>query len=163
MGTHPRLLTFALAMGVAVAGCGGDEPPASTPSPAATAPAPPAAKTAAAPSGTVPVTCIAKWTSGATGAVTCQPGGPDKDRVTVDKDTFRLDRICVNDPRVASFTAAGGNAVAIASKPEQRGHCAEFGGVQQLPESCTCVPPAGGDCTPPQGGFVCLAAGHVSP
>jgi len=154
MMTRRPLLAAALTAGLAIAGCGGDEPPKTA--------APVASKPPTAPAGTVPVACIGKWTSGPTGTLTCSAGGPNKDRVKIGQDTFRLDRICANDPRIGTYTAAGGKTAPIASKPAGPLYCAEFGAVQQLPESCTCIPPAGGDCTPPPDGFVCLATGHVA-
>jgi hypothetical protein len=151
MTTRRYLRSVTLAAGLAVAGCGGDEPPgASAPAPAP--PKPPAAS--------VPVACIVKWTSGTTGTLACTAGGPNKDRVKIDATTFRLDRICVNDVRIASY-GAGGKTLPLATKPAGGLHCTDFGGVQQLPESCSCVPPAGGDCNPPPNGFTCVAAGYV--
>jgi hypothetical protein len=153
MKTRLRTIAVALTAALVAPGCGGDAPSAP--------PAPPATQ-APAPAGQVPVACLGKWTSGVTGTVGCNPSGPNKDRVTLDKESIRLDRVCVNDPRVTSFSA-GGKDVPFTPKPDQRVHCADLGGVQQLPESCSCVAPPGGDCTPPQDGFVCMFAGHVKP
>jgi hypothetical protein len=108
----------------------------------------------------VPVACIVQWSTGTTGMLECTAGGPEKDRVTVDKTTFRLERICTNDKRVSSYAVDGGN-MPIDSKPMGKFHCADFGGVQQLPVSCSCVAPPGGDCAPPAKGFSCLASGYV--
>ena len=105
--------------------------------------------------------CLAKWTSGATGTLSCRAGGLNKDKVKVDKDSFRLDKICVNDPRITTYSFAGGQTAPIGATGDQVIRCADFNGVKQLPETCNCVPPAGGDCTPPKDGFVCFAGGHV--
>ena len=147
------MLSASLAVGLAITGCGGDEPPRSAP------PAPP--KAAATPPGTMPVGCIGKWTSGDTGKLNCIGGGPDKDRVKIDATNFKLDKVCVNDKRITKFTAAGGAAVTFEPKPEGPLQCANFNAVAQLPESCSCVPPQGGNCNPPPEGFACLATGHV--
>jgi hypothetical protein len=147
-----------LCVGLVIAGCGGGEPPpASKPTaPIATTAAPKAATQA----DRVPVGCVVKWTSGATGTFSCTAGGPNGGKVKVDKDTFRLDRICVNDPRITTYGFSGQTAP-IGATGTGALRCAEFNGVKQLPETCSCVPPAGGDCTPPKDGFACLAAGHV--
>ena len=154
MKTRRFLLSATLVAGLTIVGCGGDEPPR-------TGQAPPPPKIPPVPAGSVPVGCIGKWTSGTSGTLNCIAGGPNKDRVKIDQTSFRLDKICVNDKRIASFNVAGGTAVPITSKPEGNMHCAEFGAAQQLPESCACVAPAGGDCNPPPDGFICLATGHV--
>ena len=154
MRTRRHLLSATLAAGLTITGCGGDEPPRSAPP----APAPP--KAATAPPGTVPVGCIGKWTSGTTGTLNCMGGGPDKDRIKIEKTNFKLDKVCVNDKRITSFTT-GGTAVAFTPKPEGPLLCATFNSTPQLPESCSCVPPQGGDCNPPPEGFACLATGHV--
>ena len=156
MRTRRHLLSATLAAGLAFTGCGGDEPPRTAP------PAPQAGpKAAAIPAGSVPIGCIGKWTTGTTGALTCLAGGPDKDRVKFDKTNFKLDKICVSDKRITSFTT-GGTAVTFDPKPEGTLHCATFNATPQLPESCSCVAPAGGDCNPPPDGFACLATGHVA-
>jgi hypothetical protein len=65
----------------------------------------------------------------------------------------------VNDARVSTYTA-GGKTVTMTLKAEGQRLCATFGGVAEVPESCSCVAPAGGDCKPPADGFVCVAIGH---
>jgi hypothetical protein len=155
MDAHRCASVAFLAVGLAASGCG-DHEPAKTTAP------PPPAKPAAAPAeaSSVSVGCIAKWTAGATATLQCRTSGPDKDKVKLDKDTFRLDSICVNDARIATFGFGGGQTAPIGAKGDTL--CASFNGQSgRLPESCTCVPPPGGDCTPPRDGFICLAAGHV--
>ena len=105
--------------------------------------------------------CLAKWTSGETGTLHCNATGPSKDAVKVDKETFRLGMICVNDARIASYAFDGGQTAPLTTTVKGNARCADFDGLKRLPESCTCVPPAGGDCTPPKDGFVCLAVGWV--
>lgn len=132
--------------------CGGGEAPQAPPPPGAAKPAQPPG---------IPVGCIAKWSSGASGTFTCEAAGPQKDRAKIAPDTLHLDQICVNDARLTSITVAGGKTVALTLKPAGPNHCGSLGGGAQLPETCTCTPPAGGDCTPPAGGFVCIAAGRA--
>jgi len=145
-----------LAVGLAASGCEDHEPVKTT------AP-PPAAYPAAAPpaeASSMAVGCIARWTAGTMGTFQCSSTGPDKDKVKLDKDTFRLDNICVNDARITTFGFGGGQTAPIGAKGGR--YCASFNGQRgRLPESCICVPPPGGDCTPPQGGFMCIAGGHV--
>jgi len=150
MNTRGYSLTAGLAAAFAIA-CGGGETPQTPATPGAAQPA---------PSG-IPVACVAKWTSGASGTFTCQAEGPQKNRAKIAPDTLRLDQVCVNDPRLTSMNVAGGKTVPLTLKASGANHCASLGGATQLPETCTCVPPAGGDCTAPAVGFVCIAAGHV--
>ena len=151
MTTSRCLRSLGLTAALIVAGCGGGEP---------SHPEQPAQRTPA-PAGTVPVACIVRWTSGTSGALVCGASGPDEARVRVDKDTFQLDKICVNDKRIASYTTASGT-MPLTTKTEGNLQCADFGGAKQLPESCSCVAPPGGDCNPSPRGFVCIAKGHVS-
>jgi hypothetical protein len=150
MGTRRYPLITALAAATAIA-CGGSETPQAPATPGAAKPS---------PSG-IPVACIAKWTSGASGRFTCEAGGPEKNRAKIAPDTLRLDQICVNDPRLTSISVAGGKTVPLTLKTSGTTHCASLGGPTQLPETCTCMPPAGGDCTAPAGGFACIATGQV--
>ena len=147
--THRFLSSLVVAM--ALTACGSDEPhkapPPASPPPAATKPAGPPASV-----------CVGKWTSGATGTLTCT--GPEGR--PFDKATFRLERICVNDTRVSTYSA-GGKTVTMKVNPTGKTHCATFDGVAEVPESCSCVAPAGGDCNPPADGFVCVAIGHAAP
>ena len=145
-------LAAALAVGVAIAACGGGETPQA---PATAKPATPA------PSG-IPVACIAKWASGPSGKFACTGVGPDKDRAKITAETLRINRVCVNDPRLTSITVAGGNVVHFTPEASGVNRCAALAGAPQLPETCTCVPPAGGDCTGPAGDFVCVVLGRVS-
>jgi hypothetical protein len=145
-----RYSLAALAAAVAIA-CGGGETPQAPATPGAAKPA----------ASGIQVACGAKWTSGASGTFTCEAAGPQKDRAKIAPDTLRLDQICVNDPRLTSMTVTGGKTVPLTLKASDGIHCASLGGATQLPETCTCVPPAGGDCTAPAGGFVCIATGHV--
>jgi hypothetical protein len=153
-----------LLVALALTGCGGDEPhKTAPPPPAAPKPAPPPAAAAnkpaaSAPAGPPQTACLGKWTSGTTGTVTCSP----PKGAAFDKAAFRLDRVCVNDPRITTYTAAG-KAVTLTLKPEGKLHCATLSGVAEVPESCTCVAPAAGDCNPPADGFVCVAIGHFVP
>jgi hypothetical protein len=147
--TTSRFLT-SLVVALALAGCGSDESHKTAPPAAANKPATPA------PSGPPKSACIGKWTSGATGTLTCSAPGKG---VAFDKATFRLEQVCVNDPRVTTYTA-GGKTVTMTLKPEGNQHCAKFDGVAEVPESCSCVAPAGGNCDPPADGFICLAIGH---
>src|SRR5215475_13253970 len=87
--------------------------------------------------------------------------GSQKNRAKIAPDTLRLDQVCVNDPRLTSMNVAGGKTVPLTLKASGANHCASLGGATQLPETCTCVPPAGGDCTAPAVGFLCIAGGHV--
>ena len=159
--TTSRLLS-PLLVALALSSCGSDEPqkaaPPATPPPAATKPAPPPAA-ATKPAGAPVAACVGTWTSGPTGTLTCS--GPTKG-TAFDKATFRLDRVCVNDARVSAYTA-GGKTVTMTLKPEGQRLCATFGGVAEVPESCSCVAPAGGDCKPPADGFVCVAIGRSAP
>jgi hypothetical protein len=160
MSPRQCLWVVTLTVSLASSGCGDREPAKTAP------PAPPAGggKTATAPAAanTVPVACVAKWTVGATAAFECTTVGPNKDKGKVDKDSFRLDTFCVNDTRLTTFAIAGGQTAPIAAKGNGPVRCAPFSGEGgKLPESCNCVPPAGGDCTPPANGFACLAVGHV--
>jgi hypothetical protein len=150
--TTSRLLS-SLVAALALTGCGGDEPhKAAAPPPAARKPAtPPTA--AAGP----PVGCLAKWTSGTTGTLVCTGTG-----VPFDKAAFRLDRVCVNDPRISAYTA-GGKTVTLTLESADPYYCANLGGVAEVPETCSCVAPAGGDCNPPADGFACAAFGHSAP
>lgn len=127
-------------------GCGGDEsgPPSGTPTAGER----------------IPVGCIAKWTSGESGTFSCTGGGPRAAQAKITPETIHLDQACVNDPRLTTITAAGGKTIAVPPGPSPT-RCVQLGGAQHLPERCTCVPPAGGDCTPPEVGFVCVAAGYV--
>jgi hypothetical protein len=162
MMTHRFLSSLVVAM--ALTACGSDEPhkapPASPPAAAPKPVAPPAPPPAAAttPPGPPAATCIGKWTSGETGALTCT--GPEGR--PFDKAAFRLVRVCVNDTRVSTYSA-GGKTVTLKVNPTGKTHCAAFDGVAEVPESCSCVAPAGGDCNPPAGGFVCVAIGHAAP
>ena len=140
-----------LVVALALSSCGSDEPKKAAPPPAAAAkPAPSAGIPAAA--------CVGNWKSGPTGTLTCS--GPGKG-TAFDKATFRLDRVCVNDARVSTYTA-GGKTVTMTLKAEGQRLCATFGGVAEVPESCSCVAPAGGDCNPPPDGFVCVAIGRAA-
>ena len=134
--TTSRFLS-SLVVALALTGCGSDEhksaPPAATPPPAAQKPATPA------PGGPPLAACIGKWTSGATGTLTCSGAGKG---TPFDKAAFRLDRVCVNDPRISTYTA-GGKTVTLTLKPEGQQHCASMGGVAEVPESCSCVAPTG--------------------
>lgn len=115
----------------------------------------------AVPSGRVGVACIVKWTSGSVGTLACQAAGPNRSRAgTIDRGMW-IDRVCVNDPRIASLSLAGGGVTPFAVTGGGAVRCAELRGVQGLPEACTCVPPAGGDCKVPPDGFVCLVIGNV--
>ena len=136
-------LVLFLGVGLGLAGCGDREPVKTGPA-------------------SVPVGCVAKWTTGNTATLQCTATGPDKDKVKVDKDTFLLDGICVNDARVTTFGFSGGQTAPIGARGDGPVLCAKFDGqAGKLPESCTCVPPPGGDCTPPPQGFVCIVGGHV--
>jgi len=150
MKTRGYSLTVGLAAAFAIA-CGGGETPQTPATPGAAQPA----------ASAIPVACVAKWTSGASGTFTCEAEGPQKSRAKIAPDTLRLDQVCVNDPRLTSMNVAGGKTVPLTLKASGANHCASLGGATQLPETCTCVPPAGGDCTAPAVGFVCIAAGHV--
>jgi hypothetical protein len=147
MDAHRCASVAFLAVGLAASGCGDHEP--------ATYPT-----VAPAEASSVSVGCIARWTAGTMGTFQCATSGPDKDKVKLDKDTFRLDTICVNDARITTFGFGGGQTAPIGAKGDNL--CASFNGQSgRLPESCICVPPPGGDCTPPRDGFICVAAGHV--
>ena len=61
-----------------------------------------------------------------------------------------------------STYTAGGKTVTMTLKAEGQKLCATFGGVAEVPESCSCVAPAGGDCNPPPDGFVCVAIGRAA-
>jgi hypothetical protein len=147
-----------LVVALALTGCGSDESHKTTP-PAAPPPAAVNKPAAAPPVGPPPSACIGKWTTGTTGTLTCSAPGKN---ATFDKASFRLDRVCVNDPRVTTYTA-GGKTVTMTLKPDGKQHCASFNGVAEVPESCSCVAPSGGDCNPPSDGFICLAIGHSAP
>jgi hypothetical protein len=153
MATRRRFLGSLVLGGLTLAACGDGEPP--PPPPPAAAPA------QAAPANRVPVVCIAKWTSGASATFACTASGPSKDRVKVDKETLRLDKICVNDPQLTSYGFDGGQTAALTLVAEGNARCASLGGVKRLPETCTCVPSAAGACAPPQEGFVCIVLGHI--
>ena len=160
--TTSRFLS-SLVVALALSSCGSDEPQKAAPPAAANKPAPPpappsAAATKPAPPGDGVAACVGKWTSGPTGTLTCS--GPGKG-TAFDKATFRLDRVCVNDARVSTYTA-GGKTVTMTLKAEGQRLCATFSGVAEVPESCSCVAPAGGDCKPPTDGFVCVAIGHAA-
>jgi len=151
MSTSRFLCSLVIAL--ALTGCGGDEPhKAAPPPPPPQKPATPPAAPAGAPAG-----CIGKWTSGTTGTLVCTGAG-----TSFDKAAFRLDRVCANDPRVSAYTA-GGKTVTLTLEQDGPYHCASLGGVAEVPESCSCVAPAGGDCNPPAGGFACAAFGHSAP
>ena len=149
--TTSRFLS-SLVVAVALSSCGSDEPKKAAPPAAATKPAPPpapppAAAAKPAPSAGIPAAaCVGNWKSGPTGTLACS--GPGKG-TAFDKATFRLDRVCVNDPRVSTYTA-GGKTVTMTLKAEGQKLCA------------TCVAPAGGDCNPPPDGFVCVAIGRAA-
>jgi len=150
--TSSRFLS-SLVVALALTGCGSDEPhKAPTPPPAAQKAATPSAPAAGRPAG-----CIGKWTSGTTGTLVCSGDG-----TAFDKAAFRLDRVCVNDPRISTYTA-GGKTVTLTLESADPYYCANLGGVAELPETCSCVAPAGGDCNPPAGGFACAAFGHTAP
>jgi hypothetical protein len=151
MTTWRTLSNIVLTAGLVAAGCGGGEPERT---------AQPVAPPTSVPAGTVAVVCSVKWTDGPSGTFACSPTGPGADRVQADKGTFRLEKICVNDKRITSFAVAGA-AQPLETKPEGKVHCASFAGTPQLPETCSCVAPPGGDCNPPPKGFVCIAKGHV--
>jgi hypothetical protein len=157
MTTSRHRGTAVLVVAIAIAGCGGDEPASRTP-PQARPTAPANANVAI---GRVPVGCVAKWTSGETGTFVCEAGGPNKAKVKIDKDSFRLEEICVNDVRIATYGFAGGQSAPLGGKDRGAVRCAQFAGTTTLPETCTCVPAPGGDCKPPPNGFVCLATGYV--
>jgi hypothetical protein len=148
--TTTRVLS-SLVIALALTGCGSDESHK-------TAPPPPVAQKPAAPTpigAGATAGCIGNWTSGTTsGTLVCS--GADK---PFDKAAFRLDRLCVNDPRITSYTA-GGKTVTLTLQPDGGFHCANLGGVAEVPETCSCVAPAAGDCNPPAGGFTCAAFGH---
>jgi hypothetical protein len=155
MTTRRYSLAAALAAGVAIAACGGEEAPKTPPPPPAPAKAP-----APAATGT-PVGCVAKWTTGASGKFTCEAAGGQKDAAKITADTLRLGKICVNDARLTTITVAGGKTVPLTLTASGPNRCGDVGGGPQLPETCNCTPPAGGDCTPPADGFLCIAAGTV--
>jgi hypothetical protein len=166
MRVHRHLLVVALVMGTAALGCGGGEPPKAPPAPPA-AKAPPAKApglpplSKASPPGTAAVWCLAQWTEGATGKFTCLPLGGTQ--VKVNRDSFVLQKMCINDERLTKYTYTGGQTGAIdkaEGTPPER--CMPFADVKQLPETCLCEPPAGKDCSsPPSEGFKCLATGYV--
>lgn len=154
MSTSCRLLTAAVITLVAITSCGQDDAPtAGTPRRPAAAPATAGGRTT--------VNCLAGWAQGTTGTFACEAMGPSKDTVKLSADTLVLDRICVNDERLTTYGFGGSQTAPIAASGTPR--CADLGGVKRLPESCTCVPPAGGDCTPPSNGgkFLCVITGHV--
>jgi hypothetical protein len=154
--TTPRFLST-LILALTLSSCGSDEPQKAAP------PATPAARSNQARIATRrrdparearrrPRRSVRRdVTSGPTGTLTCS--GPGKG-TAFDKAAFRLDRVCVNDPRVSTYTA-GGKTVTMTLKPEGQRLCATFGGVAEVPESCSCVAPAGGDCNRRPDGFVC--------
>ena len=157
MSTPRHLLAAAVATLVVMTGCGQDDTATAPPRhPAAAAP------TASAGTGPVPVNCVATWTQGTTGPLTCQAPGPDKGKVKISADTLQLDRICVSDERLTAYGFGGDQTATIAATGTPPQRCADLGGVKRLPEKCICVPPAGGDCANPTGGkFICLIVGHV--
>jgi hypothetical protein len=110
------------------------------------------------PADRIPVACVAKWTTGATGTFTCIAGGPNKGNVQLTNDNVHLDRICVSDSRLTTYGFGNGQTASIDAKGDPPGRCGTFGGVARLPESCSCT---ASDCTPPKEGFVCFAAGYV--
>ena len=152
-----------LVVALVLTGCGSDDSHKAAPPPAPAAkpvppPAPPAAAAKPAAQADGAAVCAGKWTSGPTGTLTCSGPG---NNTTFNKAAFRLDRVCVNDPRVSAY-AAGGKTVTMTLTPDGKRHCATFAGVAEVPESCSCVAPAGGDCNAPEGGFVCIAIGHTA-
>jgi len=156
MSTPRHLLAAAVATLVVMTGCGGDE------APPAGAPRPPGAAAPAARGGAVSVNCVTEWTQGNTGTFTCKAAGPEKDRVQVTADTLHLDKICVSDERITSYTFGGGQTAPITATGTPPQRCQDLGGVKRLPESCVCTPPAGGNCTPAATGkFICVILGHV--
>jgi len=155
MSTLRHLLAAAVATLVVMTGCGGDEaPPPGAPRPPAAAPG--------AAAGPIPVNCVATWTQGNSGSFLCQASGPNRDTAKISADTLQLDKICVSDERLTTYTFGGTQTATInaTGTPPQR--CEALGALRRLPEKCTCVPPAGGNCDSPAGGkFICLVIGHV--
>jgi hypothetical protein len=146
--TTSRFLS-SLVVALALTSCGSDEPHKAAPPPprrrtrdaaARRQPRPGSGQARPAPRSRQ---CVGKWTSGTTGTLTCS--GPGQG-ATFDKAAFRLDRVCVNDPRITTLHA-GGKTVTMTLKAEGRQLCATFGGVAEVPESCSCVAPAAATAT----------------
>jgi hypothetical protein len=76
--------------------------------------------------------------------------GPTSDKVQLIADNLHLDRMCVSDERLTTYTF-GGNPVTIAATGTPPQQCADLGGVKRPPDTCVCVPPSGGGCNPSGG------------
>ena len=109
------------------------------------------------------VWCFAHWKSGPKGSFSCNALGSAQGRVAITRDTFRLVKVCVSDPRLTKYGFNDSETAAIEATGEPPNRCAQLPRIARLPQTCLCEPPpGGGDCTPPTDGFSCLAAGYVS-
>jgi hypothetical protein len=67
----------------------------------------------------------------------------------------------VSDRRLSKYTYGAGQTAVVEATGEPPGRCAQFERIKRLPETCVCEPAGGQDCTPPAGGFACVASGYA--